>query len=68
MLLRDQSIGLVQTFERFDESGRGFVEVDEFVQHILDLPGIADVRHEGTPLDETSLRGIARRVASGPEK
>jgi len=41
MLVRDQLIGLVQTFERFDASCRGFVEVDEFVKHILDLPGIA---------------------------
>ena len=41
MLVRDQSIGLVQTFKRFDKSCCGFVEVDEFVQHILHLPGIA---------------------------
>ena len=41
MLVRHQSIGLVQTFKKFDKSCCGFVEVDEFVQQILDLPGIA---------------------------
>ena len=41
MLVRHQSIGLVHAFKKIDKFCCGFVEVAEFVQHILDLPGIA---------------------------
>jgi len=62
-LTREQSLGLVQTFEGFNDSGLGLLHVEEFVQHILALPGISSVRHEGKPLDETALRSIAQSLA-----
>jgi len=54
---------LVDAFHRFDDAGDGFLRVEEFVRHVRELPGFDDIRHEGKPLDEETLRSIAQAIA-----
>lgn len=63
-LTRERSTTLATTFQRFNDSGTGFLEVDEFVKHVMALPQFGDVRHDGKPLDEESLRTIAEAIAA----
>merc|ERR1712050_602055 len=63
-LSREPSCALVGTFEKFNDSGDGFLRVDEFVRHVMALPGFSEIRHGGRPLDEETLRSITEAVAS----
>lgn len=61
---RGHQSALVEAFQAFDDSGDGFLQVDEFVRHIVALPGFGDVRHDGRPLDEDGLGSIAEAIAA----
>jgi len=62
-LAREQSSALVKTFEKFNDSGDGLLQVDEFVKHVIALPGFENIHHNGKPLDEETLREIASTIA-----
>jgi len=59
-----QSSKLVGAFQAFDDVGDGFLRVDEFVRHVMELDGFEDVRHDGKALDEEGLRSIADAIAA----
>jgi len=54
---------LLATFQQFNDLGDGFLRVDEFVSHVMKLPGYQDIRHDGKPLSEETLRAIAEAIA-----
>mmetsp|Transcript_70992 Transcript_70992/g.140986 ORF Transcript_70992/g.140986 Transcript_70992/m.140986 type:complete len:983 (+) Transcript_70992:81-3029(+) len=59
-----QSSKLVKAFQSFNDAGDGFLQVEEFVRHVMELDGFQDVRHDGKALDEDGLRGIAEAIAA----
>eukprot|EP00927_Polykrikos_kofoidii_P086506 TRINITY_DN9717_c0_g2_i1.p1 TRINITY_DN9717_c0_g2~~TRINITY_DN9717_c0_g2_i1.p1 ORF type:complete len:862 (+),score=175.07 TRINITY_DN9717_c0_g2_i1:276-2588(+) len=64
LMRREVSSALVRTFEAFNDAGDGFLQVDEFVRHVMALPGFGDIRHDGRPLDAATLREVALDIAS----
>merc|ERR1719492_400491 len=59
-----QASKLVKAFQAFNDAGDGFLQVEEFVRHVMELEGFQDVRHNGQALDEDGLRGIAEAIAA----
>jgi len=59
-----QSSKLVKAFQAFNDAGDGFLQVEEFVRHVMELDGFQDLRYDGKALDEDGLRGIAEAIAA----
>jgi len=60
-------VSLVDTFLQFNGSKKGFLEVRDFVRHVMELPGFGDVRQEGRPLSEECVKSIAQMIAEGDD-
>lgn len=60
----EDEVTLSQTFKTFDDSNDGFLQVEEFVHHIKQLPGFDELRHDGKPLDDDNLKELADAIAS----
>eukprot|EP00928_Gymnodinium_smaydae_P087771 TRINITY_DN7198_c0_g3_i1.p1 TRINITY_DN7198_c0_g3~~TRINITY_DN7198_c0_g3_i1.p1 ORF type:complete len:1038 (+),score=224.35 TRINITY_DN7198_c0_g3_i1:87-3200(+) len=62
--LSDVGQGLFDRFAASDSSQDGFLQVDEFIEMMLALPGLETVTHEGQPMDTENLEKLWDSIAS----